>query len=235
MTRVSIDTDALDPHFLPHCRLIYSDASFRSSLIFSLLPESYTDVLGAMLGSLLHPSPPVCAALATLATPLSAPKHHEHTHERMQAEKRGDTRGDTLLEAPCVPAPGADDAQDCVHKQHAACEDCVRAHAACVRAHAACAGGTGEQGWYVGMHVRQSGLWDPSGSSPGALFALRTAGNCPILHHPFHCHPLVCVRVRARPRVRACLRACVRASVRACACVDVCLCMFVCVEILNTV
>jgi hypothetical protein len=182
LTRVLIDTDdkldaqflpqflhTLDAHCLPDCRLIYSDASFRSSLIFSLLPESYTDVLGAMLGSLLHPSPPVCAALATLATPLS----------------------------PTLP----------------------KLHEDCVSAHAACAGGTGEQGWYVGMHVRQSGLWDPTGSSPGGLFALRTAGNCPVLHPPFDRHPL-----RPFPwRWCVCVRARVRACVRACACVHVCL------------
>jgi hypothetical protein len=178
------------------CRLIYSDPSLRSSLIFSLLPESYTDVLGAMLGSILHPSSPVCAALATLATPVSAnlPKHHEHMHEHMQAGKRGDS----LLEAPC---------------------------------------GTGERGWYVGMHVRQSGLWDPSGSSPAGLFALRSVGMCPILHPHLDRHPLLPFLSSCDGGVCVCVRARARACVRARVCVFVCWCVgvFVCVEILKTV
>ena len=47
-------------------RLVYADKHVRASLAMSLLPESYTDTLSALLAHVIHPSPAVCAEVAAL-------------------------------------------------------------------------------------------------------------------------------------------------------------------------
>ena len=114
-----------------------------------------------MLAELVHPSPAVCAALTTLTRLLPAPNGPSQleTHTRRDPPRGGE---------------GFSGRGECWQS---------------ARGDSRCAGGGGRQGWYVGMHVRQSGLWDPAGSSPAGLFALRDSGPCPrSLAVPVHMH-----------------------------------------------
>ena len=119
--------------------LIYADKHVRASLIMSLLPESYTDTLSALLAHVIHPSPAVCSEVAALWALQEDSGMHGgggswcgRSGVRIMGEGAGDGgRGE----------PGSDARRG----EH------VRLL----------------EGWYVGVHIRVSGWWDPSGSSPG--------------------------------------------------------------------
>jgi hypothetical protein len=129
-------------------RLIYADAEVRGGLAMSLLPPSYTDLLGLLLTRILEPSPAVCAEMRRLSSRMQQPS----------------------AAASAAASPPSSASAQAAMPQHATCPTPQDASATCL------APGLKGGVWYVAMHLRASGWWDPSGSSSGSLFGMRHAG-----------------------------------------------------------
>lgn len=127
-------------------RLMYEDRRLRTSLTMALLPETYVQALSLLLAHFIHPSSDVCDAMASIW------EHWGHALEMRKED--GDMGG------------GSGDSDWCNSRMQGLMPDGEKERQ----------GAQIPEGWYVGMHIRMSGAWDPAGSSPGGLFAMRSAG-----------------------------------------------------------